>query len=489
MVFRALLAIATVVALQPTLAAARGPSGLTATALWTYQHNNAQLGQSSEITAFDSRRRELWVMGGTGVEILSLDGVPLQRIDFTGVGLPNSVAIHGDTVAIALSSATPGQLNGSVRFYDAATKAFRTSVQVGATPDMLIFTPNGRRLLVANEAERVGSGAAQIDPPGSISIIDMRGRSPRVEATVGFPDSVEGTDALRSAGVRIAPGKLASIDIEPEYIALDASGRTAYITLQENNALAILDIERARFTRIVGLGTKDFDVGGNEIDPSDQDGRIELRQVAARGLYQPDAIGVYRYRGHDYLVTANEGDARSDDSDVKRAGSAFTGLLPVDVQRLNISTLDSSAEDLVAFGGRSFSIRDASGALVYDSGNLLDRIAIERGLHDDRRSDDRGVEPEGVALAKIGGRTYAFIGLERATTSAVAMFDVTVPYRVHFVDLLVKPGDISPEGLLAFRSDRRRYLVVSNEVSHTTTLFELARSRPSSGIEDKDDEQ
>jgi hypothetical protein len=128
----------------------------------------------------------------------------------------------------------------------------------------------------------------------------------------------------------------------------------------------------------------------------------------------------------------------------------------------------------VAFGARSFSIRASDGHIVFDSGRRLDALAIERGLYDDTRSDNKGVEPEGVALAKINGRTYAFIGLERALSAAVAVYDITDLASVTFVDFIINRGDVGPEGLLAFEDRGRNYLAVSNEVSHTTTLLELS---------------
>jgi 6-phosphogluconolactonase (cycloisomerase 2 family) len=82
-----------------------------------------------------------------------------------------------------------------------------------------------------------------------------------------------------------------------------------------------------------------------------------------------------------------------------------------------------------------------------------------------------------VALHDIAGRTYAFVGLERTTTSAVAVFDVTNPHNVGFVDMIVGEGDVSPEGIAAFRHRGNDYLVVAHEVSNTTTLYRIDRVR------------
>ncbi|MBL0718687.1 PEP-CTERM sorting domain-containing protein [Piscinibacter sp. Jin2] len=179
---------------------------------------------------------------------------------------------------------------------------------------------------------------------------------------------------------------------------------------------------------------------------------------------------------------ANEGDAREDEADERRgsAGNASIELVPEgsDLSRLILSNVESVRGDLVTFGGRSFSIRDTDGQLVYDSGDLLDREAIARGLYDDGRSDNKGVEPEGVALLDIEGRTFAFIGLERTTTAATAVFDITDPTQVSFIDFIVGQGDRAPEGLTGFKVGNDYYLAVANEaidgVAGTTSLFQLS---------------
>jgi hypothetical protein len=177
---------------------------------------------------------------------------------------------------------------------------------------------------------------------------------------------------------------------------------------------------------------------------------------------------------------ANEGDFREDNAD-RSAASSFGAVAPLD--RLRVSNRDSSAGNLFAAGARSFSIRRADGELVYDSGSILDREARARLVYDDARSRDKGVEPEGVALLKIGARTYAFVGLERATKSAVAIFDITDLEAVSFVDMIVTTGDLSPEGLAAYKYRGHFYLAIANEVpapgtsTTHTTLYELKTSR------------
>lgn len=143
------------------------------------------------------------------------------------------------------------------------------------------------------------------------------------------------------------------------------------------------------------------------------------------------------------------------------------------LNNLRISNTESSTGDLFAAGTRSFSIRDKNGKIVYDSGDILDKKAAELLIYDDGRSRDKGVEPEGVSLLNMFGRTYAFVGLERTLKSAVAVFDITVPTKASFVDMIVTDGDVSPEGLSTFQHYGNYYLAIANEVSNTTTLYKL----------------
>ena len=277
------------------------------------------------------------------------------------------------------------------------------------------------------------------------------------------------------------------MDFEPEYITVSHDGHTAYVTLQEANAIGVLDLKENVFTKVIGLGAKDFSLPGNEIDPLDNDGKVIFGSHPAKGLYMPDAIAAYKYRGKTYLVMANEGDFREDDGDRIAANSNGLGGAGM-LARLRVSATDSSPGNLFAAGARSMSIRDTDGNLVYDSGSILDREADKRKIYDDGRSRDKGVEPEGVALLDIGGRTYAFVGLERTLKGAVAVFDVTVPHETTFVDMIVTEGDVAPEGLAGYRHKGDYYLAIANEVSSTTTLYLIERNRHKKKQDGSDDD-
>ncbi len=412
-----------------------------------------------------------------GVDVLDADtGSLVEHIDVTPYGFINSVAIHNGVAALATEAAQDRRKPGRVLFYDTKTRQPSgdvSEVTVGALPDMLTFTHDGSKLLVANEGtpNAVADTAytPDFDPAGSVSIIDMQTRT--VTATAGFAGVPRVGENLR-----VNTG----MDFEPEYIAVNQGGTQAYVSLQEANAIAVLDLTLNSFSQLIGLGAKDFSLPGNEIDPKDNDGVVQFRSVAAKGLYMPDSLATYQWRGNTYVVLANEGDFREDDAD-RAAASTFGATTPLD--RLRVSRTDSSAGKLFAAGARSFSIRAADGNLVYDSGSLLDREAHARGIYNDGRSRDKGVEPEGVTLLDIGGRSYAFIGLERTTKSAVAVFDVTSPHNVSFVDMIVTDGDLAPEGLAAYHHRGNFYLAIANETAPSggtsnTTLYQLERALP-----------
>jgi 2',3'-cyclic-nucleotide 2'-phosphodiesterase/3'-nucleotidase/5'-nucleotidase len=482
---------------------------------------------ASEIAAFDERTDRVFAINAADVAVDVLDisdptnPTKIDTIDASGLGgSANSVAVQQGLVAVAIE-ADDKQDNGVVAFYNSTTLAFLGSVGVGALPDMVAFTPNGRYVLVANEGEP--NGDYDDDPVGSVSIIDLRrGPGAATVATAGF-GAFNGQEAnLRAQGIRIfGPGASAAQDFEPEYIAVSGNSRTAWVVLQENNAIAEIDIRSATVTDLWPLGTKNFDLPRNEFDPSDRDDEIALGNWPVQGFYMPDGIASYQSQGRTYLVTANEGDARdydefAEEERIKDLDLDLTVFPDAEdlqedeaIGRLTATTANGDIDEdddfdvLYIFGARSFSIWDEHGNQVFDSGSDFEEITGAAFPDDfnstnyendsfDNRSDNKGPEPEGVALGQIGGRTFAFIGLERI--GGVMVYDITDPTAPIFItyannrnfgvdaqleDDSTNPavGDLGPEGLAFIPAplspSHKDLLVVGNEISGTTTIYEI----------------
>ncbi len=494
-------------------------------------YNGGKAG-AAEITAFDAASKRLFVVNGANgtVDVLDLStpSAPklLGTISVAGLGSGvNSVAIHDGLVALAIES-SPKTGPGTVAFYNAADLKLVNSVKVGALPDMLTFTPDGRTVLVANEGEPNSYGQADsVDPEGSVSVITVnRGGTPTV-ATADFRAFNGQEAALRTQGIRIyGPGASAAQDLEPEYIAVSEDGRTAYVTLQENNAVAIVDVASAKVTSIKPLGTKNHNVAGMGLDASDEDGgtntnsgspAVKIAPQPVKGMYLPDAIARFTVDGTAYLITANEGDARADwpgfneetrvrahcsaGLDPAVFGNAANLVLDSNLGRLRITTTPNGGStgknaaglctELYTFGARSFTIWDTNLTRVYDSGDEFEQKTVSlpnarfNASNDnndlDGRSASKGPEPEGVVVGRFGGKTYAFIGLERV--GGVMVYDVSKPSAASFVTYLNTrnndTGDLGPEGLAFIPADKspnnKPLLVVGNEVSGTTAILQI----------------
>ena len=479
---------------------------------------------AAEIPAYDPATQRLFVVNANDavVEVLDLSDPtqPSKLFDIqSDGGIVNSVAVSNGIVAIAVENEDT-QAPGTVEFYaaDGDGTSPLSTVTAGALPDMLVFTPDGTKVLVANEGEP--NDDYTIDPEGSISIIDISGGVENLTqanvTTADFNAFDAQIDALRDSGVRIfGPNASVSQDLEPEYIAVSPDSTTAWVALQENNALAVVNIPDSTVTAIVPLGFKDHSIEGNGLDPSDRDDGINITTHPVLGMYQPDAIATYSAGGETYIVTANEGDARdydgfSEESRISRLAldaTAFPNAAALQdnavLGRLTVTTTlgntdgDDEFEQLYAFGTRSFSIWNDQGQLIYDSGDDFEQITAEQFPEDfnanndendsfESRSDNKGPEPEGVAVGTINGRTYAFIGLERI--GGIMVYDVTDPNAVDFVKY-INPRDFSgdaaagtagplgPEGLIFIDAqdspNGEALLVVSNEVSGSTTVFSI----------------
>ncbi|MES9994315.1 MAG: choice-of-anchor I family protein [Candidatus Thiodiazotropha sp.] len=492
---------------------------------------------AAEIVAHDKSTQRLFAINASAntVDVLDINDptnpVLMGTIDATDLGGgANSVAVHEGVVAVAIE-AEDKQAPGVVAFYDAVDLGLINSVTVGALPDMVTFTPNGKYLLVANEGEP--NDDYSVDPEGSVSIIDLEhGVSHAKVRTADFTRFNKYEDKLKKRGIRIfGPGASVAQDLEPEYITVSKNSKHAWVSLQEANALALIDIRRAKVKRLLPLGTKDHTLPENALDVSNRDDMINIANWPIKGMYQPDAITSYNFRGRTFIVTANEGDSRDYDGFSEEERVKDLVLDPVafpdaatlqadeNLGRLKTTTVngdidgDGDFDEIYSYGARSFSIRNARGKLIYDSADDFERITAELLPNDfnsnndendsfDSRSDDKGPEPEGVTVGKIEDSTFAFIGLERV--GGIMVYDITNPHRVRFVQYLnnrdftvdaelpdgsTNPlvGDLGPEGITFIAEDdspvESPLLVVGNEVSGTTTIYSI------DVIEDEDDEE
>lgn len=462
----------------------------------------------------------------------------------------NSVAVSGSTVAVALEVVDDHyvQLAGRIAFYDISGEEpeFIRAVEVGALPDMVTFSHDGKKVIVACEGEppEAASGDALFDfagdPEGSIAIINRPagGWTDVADADVTLLDFTDFNDDGDRAEERppqfrpIAPAPATwSQQIEPEYVAVAPDDQHAWVGLQEQNSVAIVDLENDTIERIHYLGVKDGLAPGNEFDASDFDKRPLLANWPVYLMYQPDTIRSYvAGDGEAYYVTANEGDPRNkeyfynEDSiagaldldpfafpgkDVWQA-SSLLGKLAVTTTAGDVDG-DGLYDDLYAFGGRSFSVWNGDGELVFDSGNDFERITAKRygplsnqakGLDlPDSSSAVNGPAPEALAVGSLSvpiqhadgdlppvieERIYAFIGIE--SDSGIMVYDVTRPSSAHFVtyfntrDLAKAPsldvnGDLAPEGIDFVSAEDSPtgtpLLICGNEVSGTVSVYEI----------------
>lgn len=455
---------------------------------------------ASEISAYDTLTKRLFTVNNETaatpkVEVLELTAAAtinrLTPIDVSALGgVANSVAVSGGRLAIALEAANK-QANGSVVIVDTRTLTVLRTVPVGAMPDMVTYSPNGRYIVTADEGEP--NPAYTVDPVGSVSIIDVQTNYSVRTLTFGAFAAQQIT--LTADGFRVyGPNATLAQDVEPEYVAISADSQKAWVTLQENNGIAEVDLATGTILRIWPLGTKDISLATNAIDPSDRDNQILLGTWPIRSYFLPDAIASFTAGGQTYLITADEGDTRaySGYSEEARIGTLTLDATafpdgnalkqPAKLGRLIVTRSagdtdgDGDYDVLYAIGGRGFSIYSAATRQrVYLAGKSLEERVIAAGLYDDNRSDDKGVEPEGVTVGTINGRPIAFVGMERA--DAVAVYDLSDPSNPQFLQLL--PTGDAPEGVLFVPADqsptRRSLLIVSNEGDGTVKVYQPDR--------------
>ena len=486
----------------------------------------------AEIVTHDVDSNRLFVSnaGDAAVEIIDFTD-PLNMSVITSVNMSafgaevTSVNAYEGTIAVAVRA--EDQSNGRMVFIDTDGHVL-SDVEVGSLPDMVTFTPDGTQVLVANEGEP--NSDYTIDPEGSVAIIDVSGGFESLTQDhvtildLAFANGSE--EEFNDEGIRIfGPGATAAQDLEPEFITISENGDVAYVSLQENNAYITIDLSIPEIIAISSYGLKDHNQQENVLDASNDLDFVFMSTWNVAGMYQPDAIATYTVDGVDYLVIANEGDARDydgfseevrvDDLDLDPGVYPDAVILQMDENLGRLRTTSATGDldgdgdiDLIhIYGGRSFSIINTeTEEMVFDSGDLLERItkedpiygAIFNATNDENnfknRSDDKGPEPEAVIVKEIAGQWYAFVGLERI--GGIAVFNVTDPTAPTFetyvnnrdttLDIENPEGDLAPEGLIYVAPENNAtgtgLIVVANEVSSTISVYTLANDTLSTEV-------
>ncbi|KAB8137488.1 hypothetical protein F9U64_09195 [Gracilibacillus oryzae] len=495
----------------------------------------------TEIMAYDESTRTAFVTNGTakGFDIISINNldsgefkeipsskrVLLSSFGIEGIDDITSIAVNPVMDVVAITAVSDPKTDPGYVVFTNKNGEYITHVQVGALPDMVTFTPDGTKAIVANEGEP--SDDYSVDPEGSISIINV-GLS--VNTLTFTEDQLDEKVRAGSKGTILQ-------QLEPEYVTVSDDSTTAYVTLQENNAIATVDLINEEIIDVKGLGAKDHSAPGNELDAIDNE-EADIKKQPLLGFYLPDAIDTFEYNGKTYILTPNEGDSRdyeaySEEGSVEDIADQIklnadhyqgytqseldeaveNGLLEdlagTDITLEQGKNADGVYEALYSFGGRSFSIFDADTMeLVYDSGSEFEEIILEAmpqhfntnndELKFDGRSDGKGPEPETVISGEIDGTTYAFVALERF--SGIMIYDLSIPAAPEFVSLISSrdfsedvKGDVSPEGLQFIPAEvsptGNPLLAATHEISGTIAVYEINGKMPAAETKTFDDIQ
>ncbi len=479
---------------------------------------------SAEIVAYDPTTKRLFIANSIGgkIDIVNFSNPASPTLissnDITSYGNINSVAVKNGVVAAAIENTNP-QGPGKVVFFN-TDGTFISQVNVGAMPDMITFNNAGTKVFTPNEGEP--NAEYTNDPEGTVSIIDISGGVGSVTqanvTTADFSSFNAQEAALKADGIRIfGPGATVAKDFEPEYITVSDDDQTIWVACQENNAIATIDVATATVTKITPLKFKDYTQSRNALDGTNEGTEVQIANWPVKGVYMPDAIASYKVGGQTYIITANEGDAREYDGYEETgrlsAGSytldptvfPYADVLKANIGRINITTAsgdtdgDGDFDEIHTYGARSFSIWNAAtGTLVWDSGDDFEMITSKHPVYAPifnasnannnfkDRSDDKGPEPEGVTIATINGKVYAFVALERI--GGCMVYDVSDPTAPVFVDyknsrtIASYGGDQGSEGIVLISSNEspngKAMIVLANEVSSTLSFYEIKDNDP-----------
>jgi hypothetical protein len=487
---------------------------------------------TTEAIAYDPTTKKLYAISAVQNRLDVIDfsdpsnPVTINSIDMSPYGGITSVAVKNGLVAVG-SPANPQTLPGKVVFFNSNGNYIK-DVTVGVLPDMVAFTPDGTKVLTADEGEPDNYTATGTDPEGSVSIINVSGGPSTIDQSKVKTISLQHLNANEafylSQGVRKTyKNTTLSKDLEPEYITFSEDSKKAWVICQENNAFLVINLERDTLEGIWALGTKDYSLPGNGADMATAgatQNHVLIANWPIKGYYQPDAIKTYVVNGKTYLVTANEGDEKEYNGfneritvgassvildsvkfphrEILKQNYALGGFRISNIKEYADPDDDGDYDELYCVGTRSFSIFDTeTRSLVYDSGDEFDYITSQDPIygvlfnasHDNNtfkaRSITKGCEPEGLDIAKINDKYFAFICFERI--GGVAVYNITNPQNPVFVDYkntrTLPPtlgGDRGPEYVVYIDAqdspDGKYYVLVSNEISGTITVYRIKGS-------------
>ena len=500
---------------------------------------------SGEIATFHPGSKRIFATNGikNSIDIFDISNVAAPKKvgslslspygnDVTSVAAGRDVVVAAVLVTETFSATgAPSTPNGKLVVFDTNGKVLSSPDILGVLPDSVTFAPNGTTALVAIEGQPVCAKddpattakedtdySKASDPEGGVSIVDLTNPAAPVVKFAGFKQFNVAQMKAKGIAVSSVVNNVAK-DFEPEFITA-VDNKYAYVTIQEANAIGKLDIEAASFESVTRAFESKLSVTAR--DTSDRDSGAGPRNYAnVVGASQPDAIASFKVGSGHYFVTANEGDAREYTclNDDQRASS-----LKVDTRRFpNWSTLSASAAlgrakvnptigdrdgdgdiDTIHLRGSNSMTMYRNGIALWDSGELLDQIQIKafgvaningsHSLSSDKstmnyvgqdRSDDKGSEPEGVAVGMVGNTRVAILGLERMT--ALAVFDITQPRSPVFQEWLqmlpakaTPAKDVkhwSPEGIVFVPADKspsgKALIITSYELSGSISIHQI----------------
>lgn len=426
----------------------------------------------------------------------------IKRLNRFSLGLSKgeeltSVAFHPAMNAFAAVIDASNQ-RGRLEIRSASDGTVLDHVEVGFGPDAVVFSKDGSMVLVANEGEEFSydrNSGEFFSAEGSISIIhlDSHGRvkanntlelanvkhregftiqeqghylereidwdgDGKIAKKIDFDGNgvienkkvkigrFEGADVLANeskgeAKILIPVASDSMTLLEPEYIALSKDSKTAYVTLQETNEVAVVDVVNGRVQGYFNMG-----VAQHQADRR-PDGWVRFDQ-AVLALREPDGIALTP--DGKYFLTADEGDT---------------------------DTVVVGGEEPLQSGGRTVSVFDAqTGDFVADTGNQLDEITFANHVYPDRRSNKKGAEPEMLVTFEMEGQPWVVVGMERA--DSVVLIALNDPTQPKVVALGKIPGEEnpSPEGIAHFEHNGKHYILTANETIGTVACFELVRN-------------